>query len=339
MLIRRKKSWELPESKATPEAAFLNRRQIMKAAGIGALGIAGAGIGGNRFFGDGMDAMAQTADPNMGLVSTSDLYPATRNQGILDPGRDITDETVNTSYNNFYEFGSHKQIWKAAQALKVTPWDVMIDGLVEKPMKIGIEDLVRKMPLEERVYRHRCVEAWAMTVPWAGFQLSELIKLAAPTSDAKYVRFETFMDPDMAPAQRSAWNPWPYVEGLTIEEATHELAFVVTGAYGKPLHKQFGAPLRIAVPWKYGFKHIKSISKITFTAERPVSFWEQINAKEYGFWANVNPGVPHPRWRQDQERLLGADTYEPTLMFNGYGEQVASLYTGLQESEGQSLYR
>ncbi|MEO0497448.1 MAG: protein-methionine-sulfoxide reductase catalytic subunit MsrP [Pseudomonadota bacterium] len=333
MLIRHRKSCEISENRVTADAVYLNRRSLMKAAGIGALSIAGGSLMTPR------PAHAQMADANAGLASTGDLYPAPLNEGIREAGRALTDESVATTYNNFYEFGSHKQIWKAAQALQLDPWNVQIDGLVEEPMTIGAEDLIRKMPLEERIYRHRCVEAWAMTVPWSGFQMSELVKLAKPTSDAKYIRFETFEDPKVAPGQRSSWNPWPYVEGITIDEAMNELAFVVTGAYGKPLHKQFGAPLRLALPWKYGFKHIKSFVKISFVAERPVSFWEQINAGEYGFWANVNPGVPHPRWRQDRERLLGAETYEPTLMFNGYAEQVAGLYKDLEASEGQALYR
>ena len=168
-----------------------------------------------------------------------------------------------------------------------------------------------------------------MTVPWSGFPLADLVKLAGPQADAKYLRMETFFDPEVASGQRASWNPWPYVEGLTIEEATNELAFMATGIYGKPLAKQFGAPLRLAVPWKYGFKSIKSIVRFTFTAERPVSFWEKIQAAEYGFWANVNPEVPHPRWSQATERLLATDERVPTRLFNGYGEQVAHLYEGM----------
>jgi sulfoxide reductase catalytic subunit YedY len=191
------------------------------------------------------------------------------------------------------------------------------------------------MQLEERIYRLRCVEAWAMTVPWTGFPMAELVKLAQPTSDARYVRMETFQDKAVAPGQRQFWYPWPYVEGLTLAEATNELAFLVTGLYGKPLPKQNGAPLRLAVPWKYGFKSIKSIVRFTFTDERPVNFWQELQASEYGFWANVNPEVPHPRWSQATERLVGSDERVPTRLFNGYGEDVAHLYDGM---DGERLF-
>ena len=207
--------------------------------------------------------------------ATADLYPAGRN-GQYTIGRDITPESINSTFNNFYEFGSQKQIWKAAQALETDPWDIQVDGLVEEPFTIGFDDLVRKMPLEERLYRHRCVEAWSMTIPWTGFPLADLVAMAKPLSSARYVRFETFLDPDIAPGQRQNWYPWPYVEGLTMEEAANELAFLVTGAYGHPLDNQFGAPIRLALPWKYGFKSIKSIKRINFTDERPVSFWQSI---------------------------------------------------------------
>lgn len=317
-------SWALPERDATPEAAFLNRRELLKGLGMGA-GLA-AGIGGGLF--DASQAYA-AEDPSAGL------YPVKRNEAFT-LSRDITPEKVNSEYNNFYEFGSHKQISAAAQALKIRPWEIAIDGLVEKPMTIGIDDLLAKMPLEERLYRHRCVEAWSMTIPWSGFALSELVKLAKPTSGAKFLRFETFSDPDVATGQKQTWYPWPYIEAVTLEEATNDLAFMVTGAYGKPLAKQFGSPLRLALPWKYGFKSIKSIVKISFTDTRPKSFWETLNANEYGFWANVNPEVPHPRWPQADERILHTGKRVPTLLFNGYGEQVASLYEGIK---GEQLYR
>jgi len=216
------------------------------------------------------------------------------------------------------------------------PWEIEVDGEVEKPMTIGIDDLLKKMPLEERLYRHRCVEAWSMTVPWSGFELSKFIELAKPTNDAKYMRFETFEDKSIAPGQKQFWYPWPYVEGITMEEAMNEMTFMVTGAYGKPVAKQMGAPLRLALPWKYGFKHIKSIKKISFTKERPVSFWEELGPKEYGFWANVNPEVDHPRWTQATERDLETGERIPTRMFNGYEEQVAYLYKDLQS---EALYK
>jgi sulfoxide reductase catalytic subunit YedY len=212
---------------------------------------------------------------------------------------------------------------------------VTFDGLVEKPFEIGIDELLAKMKLEERLYRHRCVEAWSMTIPWSGFPMKDLVALARPLSSANYVRMKTFFNPTVAPGQKQTWNPWPYVEGLTIEEATNELAFMVTGAYGKPMAKQHGAPLRLAVPWKYGFKNIKSITRFSFVAERPVSFWEKILPDEYGFWANVNPEVPHRRWSQATERVLGTETRVPTLPYNGYGEQVAHLYTDIK---GERLF-
>jgi methionine sulfoxide reductase catalytic subunit len=317
MLIRRPRAWELRESEATPEAAFLNRRELI----AGSLALSAAVT-------IGRPARAQFADP------TFDLYPAKRNAAYaLD--RPVTAEKYAADYNNFYEFGSSKSVASAARALKTRPWTLAVDGLVEKPFEIGIDDLVRKMPLEERLYRHRCVEAWAMAVPWTGFPMRALVDLARPLGSAKFVRMTTFHDKAVAPGQRQVWYPWPYTEGLTVPEATNELAFVVTGVYGKPLQNQFGAPLRLAVPWKYGFKSAKSLVRFTFTEEQPKSFWEALQPTEYGFWANVNPQVPHPRWSQASERMLGTDERRPTLLFNGYGEQVAGLYRGL---ESQKLY-
>ena len=252
---------------------------------------------------------------------------------VLD--RPITDEKTNNNYNNFYEFGSSKTIAKAAQALKLRPWTIRIDGMVEKAQDIGIDDLIRKMPLEERLYRHRCVEAWSMAIAWSGFPFAKLVELAQPLASAKFVRMETFLDSAVASGQRQTWYPWPYVEGLTMAEATNELAFLVTGAYGKPVSKQMGAPLRLAVPWKYGFKSIKSIVRFHFTDRRPKSFWEALQGSEYGFWANVNPQVPHPRWSQATEELIALGERRPTLLFNGYGDYVAHLYKGL---DGERLY-
>jgi sulfoxide reductase catalytic subunit YedY len=241
----------------------------------------------------------------------------------------LTPEKIATTYNNFYEFGSHKQIWQAAQDLRIRPWEVKIDGLVEKEITVGIDDLLAKMPLEERLYRHRCVEAWSMDVPWSGFAMKALVEFAKPLGSAKYVRMETFHDKDMAPGQRQFWYPWPYTEGVTMAEATNELAFLVTGMYGKPVPKQNGAPLRLALPWKYGFKSVKSIVHFSFTEERPKTFWEEIAANEYGFWANVNPEVPHPRWTQARETSITTGEKVPTRLYNGYGEFVAHLYEDL----------
>jgi sulfoxide reductase catalytic subunit YedY len=207
--------------------------------------------------------------------------------------------------------------------------------MVEKPMEIGVDELIRKMTLEERLYRFRCVEAWSMAVPWTGFTVKSLVAFAKPLSGAKYVKFETFMNPKVAPGQSQRWYPWPYTEGLTIAEANNDLPLMVTGIYGKPIPTQHGAPLRLITPWKYGFKSVKSISKISFVAERPKTFWEGLQASEYGFWANVNPEVAHPRWSQATEQVLGSRERRPTLLFNGYGEQVAGLYKGL---ESEKLY-
>ena len=322
MLIRIPRGWEVPESAATDEAVFHDRRNLMKGLAAGSI----LAAGGATLGWSGAMAAAGGEDPS------SHLYPLERNPASrLD--RALTPEEVNGRYNNFYEFGSHKEIWRAAQKLPIRPWTVTIDGEVERTIEIGVDDLLAKMPLEERLYRHRCVEAWSMTIAWGGFPLAALVDMARPLGKAKYLVMQTFMDADVAPGQRQFWYPWPYVEGLTMAEATHELAFVATGAYGKPMPKQHGSPLRLAVPWKYGFKSIKSIVRFTFTEERPKTFWEEIQPTEYGFWANVNPDVPHPRWSQMLERVLGTGDRVPTLLYNGYGEQVAALYKGMEETE------
>ena len=318
MHVIARKGWEIPESLATPESVFLNRRALLTGAGA---------IGAGAMLAPGA-AFAQTADPS------AHLYPAGRNETYkLD--RALTPEDVNARYNNFYEFGTTKNIVAAAQRLQIRPWTIKVDGLVEKEREIGIDDLLKAVQLEERLYRMRCVEAWSMTVPWSGFAMKQLVDLAKPTSGAKFIRIETFMDPKIAPGQRQVWYPWPYVDGCTIEEARNDLAFMVTGAYGKPLGNQFGAPLRVHMPWKYGFKAVKSIRRITFTNERPVSFWEKAQASEYGFWANVNPAIAHPRWSQATEEVLGEGRRVPTLIWNGYGEFVADMYKGM---EGEKLF-
>lgn len=314
MLIKRRAGWEMPESRATPESVYINRRALL--AGTGALALSNAA-----------PALAQ-GDP------TGDLYPAKRNAAYtLD--RPLTAEDDAANYNNFYEFGMSKDIVAASKRLQTRPWTVSIGGMVEKPMEVGVDDLIRKMALEERLYRFRCVEAWSMAVPWTGFPVKALVDFAKPLSGAKYIRFETFMNPRVAPGQTQRWYPWPYTEGLTIAEATSELPLIVTGIYGKPIPTQHGAPLRLVVPWKYGFKSVKSISRISFVAERPKTFWEGLQSSEYGFWANVNPAVPHPRWSQASEQVLGSRNRVPTLIYNGYEAQVAGLYRGL---EGESLF-
>ncbi|MBL8582035.1 MAG: protein-methionine-sulfoxide reductase catalytic subunit MsrP [Rhizobiaceae bacterium] len=309
--VHRRPSWTIREARATPEAAFLNRRSILLGMGFG-LGAAALPAA----------SRAQDADP------TADLYPASRNDAYqLD--RELTPEEVNANYNNFYEYGTYKQVAEAAQQLRIRPWEITIDGLVDKPVTLQFDDLARKLPLETRLYRHRCVEAWSMTIPWTGFPLKALLAMVSPQSGAKYVRFETFLDPEMAPGQNDFLYPWPYVEGVSMAEAANDLAFMVTGAYEKPMVKQHGAPLRLALPWKYGFKSIKSIRKISFVTEQPVGLWQAIQPSEYGFWANVNPDVPHPRWSQARERVLHTGEMVPTLLYNGYAAEVAGLYKGM----------
>jgi len=322
MNVIRRRGWEIPERLATPEHLVFNRRAFL-VGGASALALMPGAAGAQR-----VEDLAKLPDP------TADLYPAKRNERYkLD--RPITSEKINGNYNNFYEFGTSKHISVAAQALRIRPWTVKIDGMVEKPFEVGIDELIRKMTLEERTYRHRCVEAWSMAIAWTGFPFAKLVDFAKPLGSAKFVRMETFLDPKMAPGQHVSWFPWPYIEGLTMAEATNELAFLVTGAYGHPLAKQHGAPLRLAVPWKYGFKSIKSIVRVSFVEKQPVGMWQQIQPSEYGFWANVNPKVPHPRWSQASEELIGTGERRPTMLFNGYGEYVAAIYKGM---EGHQLW-
>lgn len=305
MSNRLPRRWNLPETLVTPEHLVFGRRAAM---GLGA----------------GLLAASSTA-----MAQPAGLPPAMRNTRFA-PGRDITPERDATTFNNFYEFGSHKSISRAAQALPQRPWTVKVEGMVETPREFGIEDLLRTMPIEERVYRLRCVEAWSMVVPWTGFPLSALLAAVNPLASARFVVFETAAIPGVMPGLRQSWYPWPYTEGCTIAEAANDLSFMVVGAYGKLLPPQNGGPIRFHQPWKYGFKAGKSLVRITLTDQRPVSFWERIQSAEYGFWANVNPQVNHPRWSQATERVLGTNERIPTQLFNGYGEFVADLYTGLQ---------
>ena len=305
MLIRVPRGWELPERDATPESLVMGRRSVL--AGTGAIGLLGA-----------RKALAQGVPVNPKFAGA---------------GRPLTAEDDSTTYNNFYEFGTDKSIYRAAQRLKTDPWSIKIDGMVAKEQTIALEDLLKQVPIEQRVYRHRCVETWAMTVPWDGFPLAALVKLAEPTADAKYVQFETLADPKMMPGLRLSYFNWPYIEGVSMPEANSELAFLATGMYGKTMPKQDGAPIRLVLPWKYGFKSIKSIVRVTFTDKQPVNFWQQIQPQEYGFWANVNPDVAHPRWSQATEKLLTSGERVPTKIYNGYGEYVASLYTGIPQEK------
>ncbi len=320
MNVIRRRGWEIPEREVTPEHLFFNRRNFL-VAGASAIALA-PGLANSQRVTDA----ANLPDP------TADLYPAKLNAKYpLD--RPITDEKINGNYNNFYEFGPDKAVASRAQALRTRPWTVKIDGMVEKPIEIGVDELIRKMTLEERTYRHRCVEAWSMAIAWTGFPLAKLVDFAKPLGSAKYLQMQTFMDAKMAPEQRKTWFPWPYIEGLSMAEATNDLALIATGAYGHPMAKQHGAPLRLAVPWKYGFKSVKSIVRFTFTDQRPKSYWEALQAAEYGFWANVNPAVPHPRWSQANEEVIGTGERKPTLLFNGYGEFVADIYKGMESKE------
>ena len=312
MLIKRRRGWELGENQATPEGTYLQRRSLVKAMGLGAASLA-------------LPAIASAQDKDKDKDPSAALYPAKRNDkyGVPTP---MTAEKLATTYNNFYEFGTDKSIWRDAQKLEVRPWTIKVSGLVEKPFEIGIDDLLAKVQLEERVYRHRCVETWSMIVPWSGFPMRSLVELCKPTSGAKFVVMKTLSKPAVMREQRDPLYPWPYTEGLAMDEAMNDLTFIATGLYGKPIHKQNGAPLRLVAPWKYGFKNVKSIVSVEFSDKRPVSFWEKLQASEYGFWANVNPQVPHPRWSQATEKPLGSDERIPTLLYNGYGEFVAGLY-------------
>jgi len=318
LLYRR--PWEIAERECTPETAFRERRSLLKAAGFAALGLTGLT---SAACGPARDAAIIGAQEH---PAGSDLYPAERNSRYL-LDRPLTDEAYAASYNNFYEFSTLKgRVYKKAARLRTSPWQVEVGGLVEKPRVFDLDELVRVLTLEERLYRFRCVEAWAMAVPWTGFPMRELLKTVEPLSAAKYVRFVTFMKPNEAPNQSSSYGPWPYTEGLTVAEAMNELTLIATGIYGHPLPKQHGAPLRLVVPWKYGFKSIKSIVKIEFAAERPRTFWNSHRPREYDFVANVDPTVAHPRWSQATERLIDTGERRRTLAYNGYGEWVAHLY-------------
>lgn len=315
MLIRRRRGWEIPEGRVTPEAAMLRRRAALGgAAGV----LAAAAVRPAHAWSLFDDAPAAKPQPLMPLH-------AARNPRYHG-GRPLTPADAVEHYNNFYEFGESKSIADAAQALKVSPWSIELAGMVKTPRRIGLDDLLKQVSLEERVYRHRCVEAWAMTVPWTGFPLAALVKLAEPLGSATYLKFITLADAKTMPGLHQPWYPWPYTEGLTMQEATNELAFLSVGLYGKTLPPQDGAPIRLTVPWKYGFKSAKSIVRVEFTDQRPKTFWESMQSSEYGFWANVNPAVPHPRWSQAEERLIGTNKVVPTQIWNGYGEFVAAMY-------------
>lgn len=302
-------------SEITPEALFWQRRRIMSGMVVGGLAM--------------LNACTSAADTAPPTPVAPDVTPRPLTASQDERGDALTDEATVTGYNNFYEFTTEKRDVAAAAANFITrPWQITVDGMVAKPRQFAIEDVLA-FALTERIYRLRCVEGWSMVVPWQGFPLHQLLTLVEPTSAAKYVRFETIHDPAQMPGQHEPWYQWPYVEGLRLDEAMHDLTLIATGVYGKPLPNQNGAPLRLVVPWKYGFKSIKSIVRITLTDTQPVSLWMAAAPDEYGFYANVNPRVDHPRWSQADERRLGESGRRRTLMFNGYADQVASLYTGM----------
>ncbi len=313
MKIKKKEPWNISENEVTPQELFENRRSFLK---LGAASlIAGSSI---------VEALAK------------DEIPVANLKYIKDKNIDnLKLNTYNqiTSYNNFYEFTTSKEKVKTlSDTLDTNNWKIQIDGLVEKPITLDFDDLLKKFALEERIYRFRCVEGWSMVVPWIGFTLADLIKYLKPLSSAKYIRFETLVDKKMFPDQNRgvlSSIPYPYVEGLRMDEAMNDLSLIAVGLYGSSMPKQNGAPIRLVVPWKYGFKSIKSISKISFLDKEPLNTWQKANSREYGFYANVNPNVDHPRWSQAKERVLGKFFKQKTLMFNGYEEEVAHLYKGM----------
>lgn len=329
MLIRLPRGWEIPERLATPEDVYLNRRQVLKTLGATAVGTIATLMGCALWAEEAAKQAAAVSSPIPGMPTpsaTAKLYPAKRNERfVLD--RPLTDEAVAAQYNNFYEFSFRKsQVSKLVEPFKTRPWTIEVTGLVKKPKIFDIDDLVRKMPLEERLYRHRCVEAWSMAVPWTGFPIHAFLKLVKPLSSAKYLRMLTFNKPEEAVGMNDPNFPWPYYEALTMAEASNDLALFVTGIYGHELTKQHGAPIRLVVPWKYGYKSIKSIVKIEFLDKQPPTFWADLVPREYEFQANVNPEIPHPRWSQASERVLGTQERRATLPYNGYEEFVTSLY-------------
>ena len=325
MLIKSQDKTEPKSYEITPETSYWSRRDWLKS-----VGIMGAGLAAMK----AVPSFALDQDPNwqamlLDKLSNSSKWPHSSTEKPT-PYKDVV------TYNNFYEFGTGKDDpVKNSQDFRVDPWRVKVEGEVGKPGNYTLEDIFRPHAFEDRVYRFRCVEAWSMVVPWVGFPLADLLKRFEPTSKAKYVRFETLVDPDRFPAQRFGRStmPWPYVEGLRMDEAMHPLTLMVVGVYGKALLPQSGAPIRLMVPWKYGFKSIKSIVKIQFVEKEPRSTWQQLASQEYGFFANVNPEVDHPRWSQKRERRLPNSVWDPNWMptqkFNGYEEQVAPLYAGM----------
>ncbi len=333
----KKRPWQLPESEVTDKAIYLNRRQFVQgtATGLGSLALSAPGALANL---KNVEVLRHSFPPRYGdkaSVWLNSKVDATR-PGEYRVDEDVTPYQYISRYNNFYEFGTDKgDPLDNAVNFRTDPWSVEISGEAELTGVFTLEDILKPHDLEERIYRLRCVEAWSMVVPWIGFPLGDLVKRFKPTSKARYVRFKTLLDPSQMPGQRSTFRSidYPYVEGLRMDEAMNELAFLSVGLYGDVLPPQNGAPLRLVVPWKYGFKSIKSIVKIEFLTRQPKTTWELSNSREYGFYANVNPEVNHPRWSQATERRLPSSLCSPnrrdTLRFNGYGDQVAALYKDL----------
>jgi methionine sulfoxide reductase catalytic subunit len=304
-------------SEITPEHLYLSRRQFIAAAGAVAAGAVLSACG------------VQPPASGIASSSASSVAGLKASKEMDELGDVLTSYDNITNYNNFYEFSLDKEdVAPLAQNFKTSPWTIQVGGLVNKPRAFSIDDLLQ-IAQEERIYRLRCVEAWSMVIPWVGFPLAKLLAQVEPKSNAKYVRFETLLDPQQMPGQRTSYFKWPYAEGLRLDEAMHDLTILATGLYGKPLPPQDGAPIRLVTPWKYGFKGCKSIVKIDLVEQMPVSFWMASAPSEYGFYANVNPDVSHPRWSQSTERRIGEFARRKTLMFNGYGDQVASLYAGM----------
>jgi methionine sulfoxide reductase catalytic subunit len=318
MLI--KKAPDLRESDVTPRDIYMRRREFLKVAGNTALAVSAAGaIGGVLTSGE--EALAQ--NPNAQKLPHVKKSPLSTDEK-LNSYKDVT------TYNNFYEFGLDKEDpARYSGSLRPRPWSIVVEGDCAKPGTYNIEDIMKWFPLEERIYRLRCVEAWSIVVPWIGFPLADFVKRFEPTAKAKYVKFTTLLDMKQMPGQTEPLLRWPYVEGLRMDEAMHPLAILVVGLYGEVLPNQNGAPIRLVVPWKYGFKGIKSIVRVRFQDDQPLNTWQQTRADEYGFYANVNPDVDHPRWTQKTERRLGEFFRRKTLPFNGYADQVASLYAGM----------
>ena len=311
--------WDISENDTTPEEIYLNRRKFLGDVGK---------LGGNILALSTLSNLLISKKVFAANSSSNESISQNENN-LTDFSDKITSEVLTSSYNNFYEFGTNKSdISFLAEKLPVENWKIKIEGLVHKPRILDVDKIIQAMPLEQRVYRLRCVETWSAIIPWSGFPLRELIKMSSPLSTARYIKFKTFVDPNIAPGQKNRfWEPWPYVEGLSMSEAMHNLAFVAVGMYGHQLNPQNGAPIRLVVPWKYGFKSIKSIDVIEFVKDRPNTFWQTVSPLEYDFWANVEPDVPYAKWDQRFEVLLGKTKKEKTMLYNGYAAQVAKLYS------------